>query len=298
MRVTDRLRFQNAQLYASTASESMQTAYDQLSSGIRVVQPGDDPIAAGLIVSFNAQIARMKAIADSAQRAADELNYADGAMEQMTVLLHRAHDLAVQFTNGSYGAEERASAAPEIGQLFEQMIAVLNTQVAGRYIFSGDLDTTQPFDGSGTYQGDDNIRQIEIAPGVLGNTSINMNIWIKGSTGGVDVLTALTDFEAALTANDADGIAAALSNLDTGITQLTSARASGGAATNTLQTAISASQAGVTQNQKSVANLEDTDIVEATSRLALAQHALQATLAATQQTLSLSLLNIGGGGAL
>ncbi len=296
MRVTDRLRFQNAQLYTTTASESMQAAFDQLSSGLRVVQPGDDPIAAGLIVSYKAQVSRMQAIADSAQRAVDELDSADGAMATMTNMLSRAHDLAIQFSNGSYGAEERASAAPEVGQIFEQMIAVLNTQVAGRFIFSGDLDTTTPFDGAGLYHGDDNTRQIEIAPGVLGSTSVSMNVAVKGFGGGTDVLTALQNFQTALTNNDATGIATALSSLDTGLRQMTTARSSGGASTNTLQTAISAAQAGQVNNNKTISNLQDTDIVAATSRLALAQHALQATLDATQRTLSLSLLTANGGG--
>ena len=76
------------------------------------------------------------------------------------------------------------------GALSQQIVQLMNTQVAGRYIFGGTKDSAPPFDASGNYVGDGNVRQIEIAPGLLQASSIRADVALKGTGGGIDVFGA------------------------------------------------------------------------------------------------------------
>ena len=46
MRVTDKMMFQNAAANAAKSRDRAQTAMEQVSTGMRVVHPGDDPTVA------------------------------------------------------------------------------------------------------------------------------------------------------------------------------------------------------------------------------------------------------------
>ena len=46
MRVTDKMIFQNAAANAAKSRDRAQTALEQVSTGMRVVHPGDDPTVA------------------------------------------------------------------------------------------------------------------------------------------------------------------------------------------------------------------------------------------------------------
>ena len=62
MRVTDAMIFFKAAAAATAARDRLQQATDEVSSGLRVVQPGDDPVASGLCVIDRQQQARQAAI--------------------------------------------------------------------------------------------------------------------------------------------------------------------------------------------------------------------------------------------
>jgi len=167
MRVTDKMIFQNAAANAAKSRDRAQTALEQVSTGMRVVHPGDDPTVAALMVRGQQTIDRMNAINQNASRAGDEVDAADSALQSLSDVLARARELAVQMGNDSYSAADRAGAATEIDGLVQQAVTLMNTNVNGRYIFGGNQDQTAPFDTSGNYNGDTAVRQVEVAPGVL-----------------------------------------------------------------------------------------------------------------------------------
>ena len=149
--------------------------------------PGEDPAAAGVIVSHRMALERFDTIDQTIARAAEEAEVADGALQEVSTLIARARELAVQLGNDTYSNIERAGGAHEIGAIIGQITQLMNTQVAGRYIFGGNIDRTPPFDALGNYSGDTNIRQVEVAPGLMQNQSVRADQALKGAGGGVDV---------------------------------------------------------------------------------------------------------------
>ncbi len=291
MRVTDGMMFDQAARETGSARDRFQQVTQETSSGVRVSQPGDDPASAGLIVSGTIAQGRYDAIAQTAQRASDELASADSALATVNNLFTRAQELAVQLANPVYTASQRASGASEVNGLLQQVVAALNTRVGNRYVFGGNKDGTPPFDSAGNYLGDDGVRQVEIAPGVLGAASVRADVAAKGAGGGVDALAALQQLSVALAANDPAAIRGALDPLSKAIDQFGTARAQAGNAMNALDAATAVNQAARDGQKAAVSKLADADIVDSATRLAQAQQALQAALAATSQGFQLSLLD-------
>ncbi|HET6412292.1 MAG TPA: flagellar hook-associated protein FlgL [Anaeromyxobacter sp.] len=304
MRVTDAMLYERAAQDCSSARSRMDEATSEVSSGKKLSQPGDDPAASGLVVLEQMRKNQFDAIASAAGRASDELSAADGALNTVDNALSRARELAVQLSNGTYSASDRAAGAAEVTGLISTIVSALNTQVGNRYVFGGTQDGTAPFSGvvtdtsgnvdpalTGAYHGDAGVRQVEIAPGVLQDVSVRADVALKGVGGGSDVLATLANLANALTANDPAAVGATLDGLTQGTTQVATARSVAGADVDTLTAAVNASQAASADATKRISGLADADPIQSASDLAAAQTALQASLTAVGESFKFSLLN-------
>jgi flagellar hook-associated protein 3 FlgL len=289
MRVTEKMIFDNSLSQTGRSREKLAIAQEELSSGIRVQHPGDDPVAASLSIGHTIDKARFKAVGQAAQRAADELNAADTALAGIGTVANRALEIATQFGNDSYNAVDRATAAVEADGLFNEAINLLNSTYGDRYIFGGFRDDSPPFDGSGTYLGDDSIRTVEIAPRLYQDASIDANVIVKGGGSGTDLLQTITQLGTALRNNDGEAIRIAIDGLNKSIEQIASGRTQAGMAQDSFQTAVSSAETAASDETVTIGKLLDSDMFDASTRLASAQYALNATLAAASRTLSMTL---------
>jgi flagellar hook-associated protein 3 FlgL len=292
VRVTESSIFSRTIDRTNTALAKLGQAQDELSSGLRVQQPGDDPQAAGMLVRHKFDQVQITAIQSGAQRATEELNAADSALGSIGTVLARAQVLATQYSNDTYNADDRAAAATEIDGLNKQVLADLNTRFGARYIFGGYSDGQAPFDDSGVYHGDTGVRQVEVAPGLHEDASIRADVMAKGVGGGVDILQTLTDLSAALRANDSDGIRAGLAAVQAGSNQVSVARSQVGTSVNIFTSTVDSCSQQILDKKKVIGELGDADVVDASTQLSLAQYALNATLTAASKTLDFSLVNL------
>jgi len=293
MRVTDQMEFALATQYDDQAQSAVEQATETASSGLRVVHAWDDPTAAGLLAQNQVTQARLSGIGATASQAVDQLNAASGALTTITNTLTSASELALQMSDSSYSATQRASAGAQIDEYLQQIVSALNTQVGDAYVFGGDQTGSAPFDSSGNYSGDAGVRQVEIAPGVTVPASVNTEAAILGTgvSGGVNILTTLQNLANALDSNDTAGIQSAIDPLNQGATQVSSAQAGIGDSQDALNTALTANQAALTAAQTQASSLGDADMIQAATNLAQAQQALQASLEATSQSFQMTLLN-------
>jgi len=304
MRVSDMMLYDRAQIDGGANRSRLDEATARASTGVRVAHPGDDPAAAGQVVLEQSRMQQLDALATSTGRAADEITAADGALNDVSTALSRANELAVQLSSSPYDAAQRAAGAQEVQGLISTIVASLDTKVGNRYVFGGTQDSTQPFDGlvldaagnvdtaaTGVYRGAADVRQVEIAPGILQDASVRADVALRGAGGGVDVIATLSNLANALAANDPTAAAATVSQIAQGITQVSTARAQSGAIVNALDAATSANQAARDDAKKRVSGLADADEIQAASDLALAQHALDTSLTAIAQSFKFSLLD-------
>jgi flagellar hook-associated protein 3 FlgL len=293
VRVTDKMLFDSASLLSGRARDNVEEASQEVSTGVRVQHPWDDPGAAAAVIGQKAHADRMQAIGKLADQASDELNAADDALGQLDNVLNRAQQLATQFANDTYSASERAAAGQEVDGLVAQALTLANTKFGSRYVFGGFKDNAPPFDATGAYQGDSGVRQVEIAPGQYEGVSVPGDSLFGGPStpGSSDLFATLKNLSTALKTNDVASITGSLESIGQGIDQVLQGRAKTGTAVNVLQTAVSASQVAVQSDTAASAKLTNADVVTSASKLAFAQQALNAALTASAKSFQFSLVD-------
>jgi len=110
-----------AQSSMSNVDRSLQTSMQRLSTGLRINNAKDD--AAGLAIA-NRMTSDIRGFSQAIRNANDGLSMAqtaDGALGQVTDMLQRMRELAVQAGNGSLNADNRTASQLEIDQLKQQI---------------------------------------------------------------------------------------------------------------------------------------------------------------------------------
>lgn len=286
MRVTETMRFDTAARGAAEARSRFEEATRAASTGLRVEHAEDDPAAAGLIARHRSQVDQTDALAKAMDAANAELTTADGALDGVGADLSRARELAVQLSNATWSAPERAAAAAEVDGLFKHAVGALNIKAGQRYVFGGFKDDAPPFDAAGNYAGDAGVRQVEVAPGLRLDASVRADVALKGAGGGTDVLAQLQALSTALATNNVAGIQGSLTGLDAGIDQVATARQQLGSHQAVLDVASAATKAAHVDSQARLAGLADADSIDAATSLAQAQQALEAVLTALAKGLN------------
>ncbi|GAA6203419.1 MULTISPECIES: flagellin [Thalassotalea] len=122
----------NAQRQLSNSSNTLDTAFQRLSSGLRINNAADD--AAGLQIS-NRLTGQINGLTQGNRNANDGISLAqtaEGAMDEMTNMYQRIRTLAAQAANGSNTTSDRAALQLEMRQLGEEV-----NRIAGDTSFGG-----------------------------------------------------------------------------------------------------------------------------------------------------------------
>ncbi|MBK1726667.1 flagellin [Halorhodospira neutriphila] len=131
----------NAQRHLNESKEEMQVALERLSSGERINSAKDD--AAGLAISerFTAQINGMEQAARNANDGVSFAQTAEGAMEEMSNLLQRVRELAVQAANDTNSPSDRRALNREVQAAVEEVNRIAqSTQFNGQNVLNGSLE--------------------------------------------------------------------------------------------------------------------------------------------------------------
>ena len=156
----------NGILSAQTAVSKTQ---QQLSSGLQVNEPSDNPIAATQILELGQTQANIDQYQKNITGATNSLNAEGSALTGVTTLLTSVSQLAVQAGNGSLTQSDRQAIATQLSQDLQQLSAYANTQNSeGDYIFAGFQGQQAPFVQSGnsySYVGDAGQSSVQVSSG-------------------------------------------------------------------------------------------------------------------------------------
>ena len=114
-----------AQRYLAESRNEMETAMERLSSGKRINSAADD--AAGLAIStrMDSQIRGINMAIKNANDGISMVQTAEGALQEVTDMLQRMRELALQSVQGSNNDEDRAALDAEVQQLMKGLDACL-----------------------------------------------------------------------------------------------------------------------------------------------------------------------------
>ena len=138
----------NAQRMLANSTNSLDTSYKRLASGLRINSAKDD--AAGLQIS-NRLTSQINGLEQGNRNAQDGIAYAqtaEGAMDEMTTMYQRIRTLALQSANGTNSAKDREALQQEVTQLCSEIDRITkDTTFAGEKILTGEKSAKGGLDG-------------------------------------------------------------------------------------------------------------------------------------------------------
>jgi len=150
-----------ARTYATKANDKMQTSMERLSSGTRINSAADD--AAGLAVAnkMKSQLSGIKMAIRNSQDGISLVQTAEAGMGEITNMILRMRELAVQMENGIYTAKDRDNAQLEVNALLSEIDKIANnTRFNDVKVLDGSYDST-------IRAGNTNAETIRVAVGSL-----------------------------------------------------------------------------------------------------------------------------------
>lgn len=155
-------------------TEELLRLQEQAATGSRINRPSDDPSAGYRVLKLETQVRSLGNYIDNISEVISTLEISYTTIQEMTSTLAEARTYVTQIVNGIYGEEQRERAAEQINDLLEQMVTLANSDRMDRYLFGGTNTSSAPYvvertDGRitrVTYQGSNEVRNIEVAPGV------------------------------------------------------------------------------------------------------------------------------------
>ena len=135
-----------------------------MSTGRRINQPSDDPIGTQKDLGYRKVLTEIGQYKKNISSGLNTLSTYDNILGNMKDMVSSAYEVAVSLSNDTYDATARMGAANEVESLFKQVVDMANSQIEGRYIFSGFRTKTKPLAISATgvdYLGDHGRIEIE-----------------------------------------------------------------------------------------------------------------------------------------
>jgi flagellar hook-associated protein 3 FlgL len=277
-------------LSLNSSLDSLTTRQDsltsELSSGLAVSSPSDDPLAASEGVALSSAISRDDAYVQSSATLEGKLQTTDSALGSAVTQITSAISLATSGLNGTLNATDLSDISTQLAAVRDQVVSLANTTYAGSYVFSGTAGTTQPYTNdtsttpaTATYAGDSDQEYAETPSGQKIAVSLPGSAIFSAT--GADVLGSLN----ALVADFASGTASSsteadLASLSSGLSNVTEQRAVLGASLSTVQ------------QTSSYASTDETNLEAAQSSLVSADTATVATQLSSTETQSQALMSV------
>lgn len=269
LRVNTNVASLGAQRNLSNVTDRLQGNFSRLSSGLRIATAADDAAGLGISESLRADIRSLGVAGRNAQDGLSLSQTAEGALGEVSNILGRLRELAVQSTNGTLNTDDRTTLDTEFTALTDEI-----DRIASETEFNG-VSLLNQANG-----------ELDIQVGLDSGQSIAVNL--------VDVGT--TALGIASSGVDTQGDAtSALEEIDTAITNVNSARGQLGADQNRLSSAFRSIQSSRENLSAAESRIRDVDVASETADLtrnSILQQAATSILsqANTQPQIALSLL--------
>ncbi|MBB5704930.1 flagellin [Sphingopyxis panaciterrulae] len=264
-----------AQNNSRVANRMQSQAMERLSSGKRINSAKDD--AAGLAIATRMD-ANVRGLNQAVRNANDGISLAqtaEGAMGNISNILVRMRELAVQAANGTNGAEDKAAIQVEVDALVAQIGDITSrTTFNGTDLLKGDATTPADPVTISIQTGLDSGQTVDISIKSLAATAIGE---VDDTTGALVSGSAVSDIDLA---TDPSG---ALKILDDAIQTVATERANLGAQQNRLEATVDNLTSTVTNLADAKSRIEDADFSAESTKLAAAGILSQASTAMLAQ---------------
>jgi flagellin len=121
LRITHNVEAMNSYNSLSKTSAAISKSMQRLSSGYRINSAADDAAGLGISESMRSQIRGLAQAQKNIQDGSSMIQTAEGNLDEVHSMLQRVRELAVQYKNGSLDANARTSIQNEVNQLASEI---------------------------------------------------------------------------------------------------------------------------------------------------------------------------------
>ena len=249
-----------AQKNLNKTQSALASSFNRLSSGMRINSAKDD--AAGLAISESMQM-QTRSFTVAERNANDGISMAqtaEGALGEITSILGRMRELAMQGSNGSLTSDDRSYLNTEFSQLTSEVKRI--------------QDSTE-FNGNALIGTSSNGVQFQVG---LDNDSSDQ---ITVTFGGLSLATLVAS--TAVSGTTASSSLSALGTIDSALETVSTQRAKYGAAMNRLESTTSSLQTMRLNVSAANSRIRDVDVAEETATMSRNQVLSQAGAAVLSQ---------------
>lgn len=305
MRITQDM---NTRMLSSALRQHQSSIYNyqqQISSGLQVSKPSDDPGAYGLIRSLKCDLAKLEQYSRNANMALNYHQAVNQSITQAVNIMHRVNELAVSGGDATFDDVLRGTIAEEINAMLESLIGVANGSEDGRYLFAGLRTDAAPYetvvDAEGmitavNYVGSTETRNIKTGENLY--VATNLPGSTDTSEGGVfqtatrDVFDAIIQLRDKLAAGEDIAGTEIQSRLQQDLDHLLNQASLNGVREEQVRMHKTVLLELQQANQKATEPLESVDVAATMMKLSQSETAYQAALSSTSRMLQqVSLLN-------
>ena len=221
----------------TNAENTMDNTEEELSSGLRINQPSDDPAGAGLAVELNGQLSDLSTYSNNISDANGWTSTTSTALSTIDSDTQRIYELVVEAGNGTNSADDLQNISDEIGQLQSSISTQMASTYNGQSVFTGT--------GSGTTAAVTRT----ISPGTTVTVNADLSSVTDPSDGSSGLMSTITQIMSDLTGSgDTSNLNGSdLSAIQNNLSQLSS-----------VQTQVGATQDQITMAGTSIQQLQTT----------------------------------------
>ncbi len=126
-------------------TQRMNTEQLDISSGVTMRNVSDNPDQVSSLLQARASLSASQQISTNLGTVTTEVNTGEQSLESAVQFFDQVQTAAAEGATGTQTATTRTSLAQQLQSIQQQMVSLANTNINGRYVFSGDQDQTAPY---------------------------------------------------------------------------------------------------------------------------------------------------------
>lgn len=271
----------------------------QMSTGMKINKPSDDPVGITYSLRYRAELASNEQYQKNVDNAISWLDISDSSLDQVGKVLGRLKELSVQGSSETNPDFSLENINKEVKQLKEQLINISNTTLNGKYIFNGQQYDKKPYDFPSYPDGTSNTTtplKTDAGPvEYLVGENVKIGINVTGNdvfgTGADNMFSMFDRISQALTDGKHADVGKELQNIEASMERMLGMRAEVGAKTNRIELMegrLGDLELNLTKLQ---AKTEDADYGELIVRSKIQENIYNASLAAGAKIIQPSLVD-------
>lgn len=242
-------------------NRALGTSLNRISSGLRINSAADDSAGLGVATNLETQVGSTRQAIRNANDGISIIQTAEGAADEVTDILQRMRELAVQSSSETLDDDERAYIESEFDELSGEISRIANVTEFNGLALSNNTNTS-----------------LDVQVGINNTSNDRISIALgdlRATTLGVDT--------AAVTLATSSQAQAALTVIDTALDSVNSYRSTFGAVQNRIDSAINNATVNTEALAGARSQIQDTDFATETSNLTRLQIMQQAGVASLAQ---------------